>query len=124
MTSPYDEDNMPAFFSKKKKANRQEKSQKSEKRLAKSLGMRTTPGSGNKHLHPSDIVGKYFRIEHKRTDKKSISLKKEWLDTIAEQAFSRKQNPVLAIQFGEDAEVFLIKKEMFERLLLLMGEFD
>ena len=87
-----------------------QKSKKQEVSLAKKLGGRTTFGSGSWGHDKTDVeVGK-FKIECKRTDKKSIILKKDWLIKLRKQAGAN--IPILHLEI-QDERWFLVREEEF-----------
>lgn len=59
---------------------------------------RTTRGSGCGN-DPGDIVLDDYLIEHKATEKASLSVKHDWLHKITRQALSRGRTPALQISF-------------------------
>jgi Holliday junction resolvase len=77
-----------------------DRSRKQEKRLAKSFGGKTRPGSGNKEFYKGDIKSKIHLIEAKTTEKKQIILKLEWLEKIRTEACRYGRIPALAIEIG------------------------
>jgi hypothetical protein len=102
-----------------------------EKRTGKSFNARLTVGSGA-FRHKSD--GEFqsgdnrFRFENKATEKKSMSLKREWLEKISREAHGNQQVPLLTMQFMEGpncrpygAWVCLPESE-FKRLLELLDD--
>lgn len=76
------------------------KSQVQESRIAKELDGRTTPGSGAFDGLKGDVKTAEFLIEAKRTDKSSISVKKEWLEKIDKEAIDIGKKPALVIELG------------------------
>ena len=89
-----------------------QKSAKQEKRLAKEFGGRVTAGSGSGR-NKGDIDLDSFKIEVKRTDNQSISLKKEWLSKIDEEAFSVGKYPALILEI-DGLEWVAIPKPLFK----------
>lgn len=71
----------------------------SERRVAKALGMRTTPGSGALDGAKSDAYSREFRMESKSTIHESIALKRSWLTKIHNEARSTGREPALSISF-------------------------
>lgn len=76
------------------------KSQVQEKRIAKELDGRTQPGSGAFENFKGDVKTDDFLIEAKRTDKKSLSVKGEWLTKIDREAIAEGKKPALVIELG------------------------
>lgn len=66
-----------------------------EKKLQKKMGGKLTPGSRGGDL----VYNQYVLVENKSTDKKSISLKKDYLDKIDRIAFEGGKHPVLVVGF-------------------------
>lgn len=96
-------------------------SSRQEKYVAKQLGGKVQPNSGATPFFKGDItVGKDWLIECKTqlTDKKSISIKKEWLEKLEEERFAmRRTNMALAFNFGPDQEnYFVITEKTFKQL--------
>lgn len=91
-----------------KRLGRNDHGQQAEKRAAKRLGGRQTPGSGSRDHSKGDIVLPTFLVENKTTVGESLGLKAEWLRKIAREALSRNREPALAFQFvnaqGKPAE--------------------
>lgn len=114
---------LPKWFGKGQVNNIsvKKKSMAREKALAKNLGMRTTPGSGAFASHLADIYGEGFRIEHKMTDKKSISLKLEWIEKIKKEAGVKGEIPVIAIEI-QGHTFFLVDGLQFQILLEVQKE--
>lgn len=90
------------------------KSRRQEKKGAKKYGGYTTTGSGNK-ADKGDVNAGGYKIEFKRTDKKSISVTLEWLEKIKEQAFAARMKPALEIEI-QDESWTMIPSEDFKLL--------
>jgi hypothetical protein len=106
-----------------------------EKRIAKRLGGKTVKNSGagfrtgqdriresGVRTEHADIRTKDFKIEHKFTKHKSISLQKEWLDGIRISAGHSTKYPALGVTFdcpdvSKPDDWILIPLEVFERIL-------
>lgn len=108
------------------------KSMKQEKRIAKNLNeikeqARQSINSGSLWFDKSDIVSKLFRIEAKTKIKPSasITIKKEWLEKVEEEAFLTAKVPTLAFSFGNNRDYFILRDRDFydivERLNRLEG---
>ena len=100
------------------------KSQKQEQRITRSLkeikeDARTTINSGAIWFDKSDIAGKHFRIEAKTRVKpsKTLTVKKEWLDKIGNEAFETGKLAALAISFGDGKDYFIIDEKTFYKLV-------
>jgi Holliday junction resolvase len=83
-----------------------------ERKLAKDLKGRTTIMSGALAKDKADITAGKLRIECKRTDKESISIKKEWLIKL-KNGTKLSEIPVVAIQI-QDEDWFLVRPEEFK----------
>lgn len=108
------------------------RSKRHEQRLAAELDGKRVAQSGARRWSPknlgevkrtegADVNTKRFSIEHKFTGKKSLSLKKEWLDKIRETARIASKMPAVIVTFdaprGPPEDWVLIPKEIFQRLL-------
>lgn len=83
--------------------NTRKYSNKQEKNIAKKLGGKKQPNSGATPFFKGDIQTKEFLIEAKTQieEKKSFSIKKDWLEKNKEEAFSMgRQFSALAFNFG------------------------
>ena len=79
-------------------AKKQQHGVKAERKAAKRMGGRTTPGSGAKVHSKGDIRTCQFCIESKSTVKDSLSVKKAWLEKITKEALDAGKDPALIIQ--------------------------
>ncbi len=103
----------------------QRASSRQEGRITKSLKQigdeaRTMMASGALWFAKSDVVSKLFRFEVKTRAKagaKSITVKKEWLDKIEEEAIMSNQIPALAISFGGNKDYFILNDRDFYTLV-------
>ena len=90
------------------------KHQKQERMVADDLGGRTVPASGAFWARKGDARNEDFLVEAKRTDKASISIKKQVWDKIRREALLDGRYPVLALQIQDrnlavlDWEDFLV----------------
>ena len=78
-------------------------SDRQELAVANALGGHRTPMSGASNFYKGDVVTKDWMIECKTqtTEKKSFSIKKDWLEKATEEAFSTdKSHVALAFNFG------------------------
>lgn len=85
-------------------------SNKQEKRIAELLGGNKVPNSGATDFRKGDVSTQDFLIECKTSakPKKSVSIKKEWLEKNKEESFvMNKQYSILAFDFG-DGEDYVI----------------
>lgn len=83
-----------------------DKSKRQEKKTAKRLGGMVTLGSGNKHIK-GDVSAGDYRVECKRTDKESISIKREWLLKIKDEAFADRVKPALEIEIQDESWIMI-----------------
>jgi hypothetical protein len=81
--------------------SKHKKSQKQEARVALELGGRTQRGSGAKDFRKGDVKSIELLIEAKRTDKDSISIKKDWLVKIYAESVAYNRIPGLSIEFND-----------------------
>lgn len=107
------------------------RSRKQEERIAKKLGGYRLRVSGGAHwskydktTEDGDIATPELHIEHKRTDKKSLSIKREWLDKVKEGARKFSKTPALVITFEDPHKPYnnpedwiVLPLEVVERLL-------
>ena len=92
---------------------RARRSNKIERKIASKLGGKRRPRSGgmqwSKHersTEDGDVTTPEFQIEHKRTDKKSISIKRDWLDKVKVGAKKFAKDPAVVITFQEPTKPF------------------
>lgn len=74
---------------------------RAETKAAKRLGGRTVPGSGSVDGLKGDITLEHFLVESKSTQKKSISIKYEYLHKIDMEGLGVNKYPALIIQFTD-----------------------
>jgi hypothetical protein len=79
----------------------------SERRVAKSLGAELNPASGALEGLKGDSFkrlgeGHGLLIESKATTAKSISIKKDWLDKIRDEAIGESSYPALTVSFVDE----------------------
>jgi hypothetical protein len=96
---------IPKYFYSDRK---QKKSKKQEKRLADKLGGKRQKGSGSQPYSKGDVRCTDLLAEAKRTDKKSISIKVQYLEKIVKEATSYDCIPAVAIAF-EDTPLLVPK---------------
>lgn len=95
-------------------------SDKHEKRTAKNLGAKVQTSSGSSDFLKGDVISDTCLIECKTctTEKKSFSIKKEWLDKIEEQCFEmRKRYPILAFDFGDGDNYYIINEKTMKKFI-------
>lgn len=73
-----------------------------EKKLAKKLGGRLTPGSGNQKKNLADIELGPVRIEAKSTKNASLSVQYAWFIRISKEAKGKKKTPVVTLSFTDE----------------------
>lgn len=78
-----------------------DKSRDQERRLAREIGGSPTPASGAFWSRKGDVRSAAFLVEAKRTDKSSISIKRDVWDKIRREALLDGRIPVLALQIGD-----------------------
>lgn len=100
-------------------------SKKQEKQVAKTVGGKTVPNSGAIKFGAGDVQTDNILIECKTCvqEKKSFSIKREWLDKNEEEAFSvGKQYSVLTFNFGEDTDnYYVLNERTFKKFLELLS---
>jgi len=74
--------------------------------------MELTKASGSQKRHKGDLKSQDFLIEQKDTNAKSMSIKKDWLEKISEEARQKNKIPAMAITI-DGLSVFIISKYDF-----------
>ena len=98
-------------------------SSKQEKQVAKELGGKRTANSGATRFVKGDILLDDWCLECKTctTEKKSFSIKREWIEKNEEEAFAMgKHHSAICFNFGESHNVqnyYIINEKEFERLV-------
>lgn len=95
-------------------------SKKQENRVAKALGGKVNANSGATGFYKGDVRTKYLLVECKTATKevKSVSIKKEWLKKLSEERFAMgKQHSVLAFDYGDGEDYYIIDKKLMDMLL-------
>lgn len=98
-------------------------SKQQENQVAKVIGGKTTPNSGARPYQKGDVSSsgeESWLIECKTTitPKQSFAIKKQWLETIKEEAFQAgKMNYALAFNFGPNQENYYVLSEQKFRQL-------
>lgn len=98
----------------RKFSNRQEKS------VARAVGGRQTANSGASAFSKGDVVTDKVLIECKTKVRPStsITVKREWIDKNAQEAFAmRKPYSAVAFDFGDDERFYIISERLFKILL-------
>lgn len=107
----------PSYLTDDPKRDRIKKSRKQERLLAKRTGGRAIRGSGaGREKGDVNINRVRFKIEAKRTDSDSISIKKAWLTKITEEAFSVGRRPALAVEINGEKWVAIQENEFLDYL--------
>lgn len=100
-------------------------SSRQEKNVAKSLNGKVVANSGAITFGAGDVVTDKILVECKTCveDKKSFSIKKEWLEKNKEEAFAmNKPYSALAFNFGPNSEnYYIVDEKMF---LMLKEDID
>jgi len=99
--------------------------QKAEKRTAKRLAGRQTPGSGSLDGAKGDIELPEFLVENKATEFRSMVVKYDWLQKISREALAVSKEPALAFQFvtkdgkpiAHDAKWIMMPERCFLEIL-------
>lgn len=99
-------------------------SKKQEARLAKTLGGKRQSNSGATSFQKGDVVTELFAIEAKTSmaPKQSISIRKEWVDKIRQEAFAMgKPYSAVAFDFGTGSlgnkeTFYIIDEQLFIKL--------
>lgn len=100
--------------------NTRKYSKKQEDRIAKVVGGKVNANSGATSFFKGDVRTDHLLVECKTSTKevKSVSIKKEWLEKLNEERFAMgKQHSVLAFDFGDGKDYFIIDKRLMSILL-------
>lgn len=100
--------------------NTRKYSKKQEDRVAKVVGGKVNANSGATSFFKGDVRTDHLLVECKTSTKevKSVSIKKEWLEKLNEERFAMgKQYSVLAFDFGDGKDYFIIDKRLMSILL-------
>lgn len=89
-------------------SDRAKRSKKHEQRIATKLGGKRYKASGaerwskwDKKTARGDISTPTLHVEHKRTDRLSMSLKREWLDKVMAGARDQCKDPAMVLTFED-----------------------
>jgi len=98
-----------------------------EKRIAKAIGARRTANSGATKFDKGDLtIGQDWLIEAKTlmTPKKSISIKKEWLEKLKGEMYATGKNyRALCFDFGDEKDrYYVIDENLFIQLKEFLNE--
>ena len=100
-------------------------SDRQEKRTAKKLGAKVQTSSGSSDFLKGDVVSDTCLIECKTcvTEKKSFSIKKEWLDKVDEQCYAMgKRYPILAFDFGDGENYYVLPESVMKKFIEYLNE--
>lgn len=98
-----------------------------EKRVAKKSGGKAQVNSGATRFQKGDVkisdIGILIECKTKTAESETISIKKEWIYKLREEAIGMGYNPnraTLSISFGDEKDYYLISDKFFEELLYLL----
>lgn len=104
--------NINPMARKKKKTE----SQKQEERVAKAIKGNKSKASGGSTCK-SDCFNNFMRVECKSTEKKSLSIKRQWLEKITKEAHETLREPLFSFQFNETPQKWIcMREDLFERI--------
>lgn len=95
-------------------------SDRQERRTANNIGGEVQRSSGSGSFKKGDVFTEKCLVECKtlQTEKKSHSIKKEWLEKIREQCHEmRKQYPILAFDFGDGENYYIIDEKTMRKFV-------
>jgi hypothetical protein len=99
-------------------------SSRQEKKVAKAIGGKQVSNSGATAFNKGDVTTDLFLLECKTCvdNKKSFSIKKEWLDKNKEEQFEMgKDYSALVFNFGPDSDnYYIIDEKLFKTLNKLL----
>lgn len=98
-------------------------SNRQEKKVAKAVGGKQVSNSGATAFNKGDVTTDLMLLECKTCveNKKSFSIKKEWLEKNKEEAFEMgKDYSVLTFNFGPDSDNYYV---IDERLFKMLNKF-
>jgi hypothetical protein len=103
------------------------RSKKQELQVAERMGGRATPASGSKHKKGDISVTDICRIECKSTQRKSFSITREMVNTIANAGLANNEVPVIVVEFLDDKgtpeeELAVIPMKYLEYLILCIQQ--
>lgn len=91
-------------------------SNRQERRVANTLNGKVVSNSGAGNFVAGDVITGLFLVECKTstTPKKSVSIKREWLDKLEEEAFAMcRPYKALAFDFGEGDPYYIVDTRTF-----------
>lgn len=92
-------------------------SKRQEKHIEKAVGGKRTANSGATPFYKGDVTTDNWLFEAKTctTEKKSFSIKREWIEKNREEAFAmRKAYNALVIDFGDGEQFYLVDEKTFK----------
>ena len=103
-------------------------SNRQEKAIAKAIGGKKNANSGAGAFVKGDVSTDKWLIEAKTctTEKKSFSIKREWLDKNKEEAFAmNKRHNALCFDFGDNGDRFyVISEKEFKNYMEILDGVD
>ena len=102
-------------------------SNKQEKAVAKAVGGKQVSNSGATAFSKGDVRTNDWLIECKTctTEKKSFSIKKEWLEKNREETFAmNKDYSALAFDFGDGKNYYIVDERTFIRMKEALEDAD
>jgi hypothetical protein len=81
--------------------------EKAEKKVARKIGGRVSPGSGNGYLE-GDVKNDSLLVEMKETSRPYMTFHIDWLYKILDEATRNRRIPVLGIEFGDGTQIFIV----------------
>lgn len=100
-------------------------SRKQENKVAKMVNGKVVSNSGATAFNKGDVRTDKILIECKTCtkEKESFSIKKDWLTKNKDEAFAMgKQYSVLAFDFGDGENYFVLDKNLFKKLVNYIEE--
>lgn len=100
-------------------------SRKQENKVAKMVNGKVVSNSGATAFNKGDVRTDKILIECKTCtkEKESFSIKKEWLTKNKDEAFAMgKQYSVLAFDFGDGENYFILDKNLFKKFVNYIEE--
>lgn len=94
-------------------------SNRQEKKVATAVNGKKTANSGATPFSKGDVVTELFLLEckTKTSPSNSMTVKKEWIDKNAEEAFAmHRPYSAVVLDFGDGTNYYLIDEKLFKRL--------
>lgn len=83
-----------------KKETTRKFSQRRENKLGKKYGAKPTPNSGARWHSKGDLSSSEHLFEVKSTNASQMTIHKEWLEKIRQEAIKTGKEPIMVIDFG------------------------